>query len=263
MGYFPEEMSLTGTWVHIAAKYAAAIEWEKLGSAEAIFGLCGRGQFVSGGRKTKVWRDRLAGPDGGIPVYVKRYVGRLHPYRYALRPGRAAFEARNYRLFGELGIPGPELVAVAELRQGLRLVDSIVVTREIPAVRPLSNALPGIFDEGVNSPGNIAAGMARLAARAHRHSFFHRDLRVRNVLVRPGSGGNLPEFYWIDCPRGGIWRSCRRGLAMADLRGLLKGCADALGAECLRQFMAVYDRECGWPMDLAKLGIVCRGGHQS
>ncbi len=230
------------SWIQIEPAYAAffaAAGCETLSAcAEA-----GRqfGQEVACGHHVNVWRTPLTAAGRTETFYIKRYLYEDAPGRYWGRSSRAWNEVRNYRIFRDLGIPGPEAVMGGETRSWRGLHQALVVTREIPRCRNLADLVadPGFAAERERRRP-LLAELGLFAARAHRRAFFHRDLKLRNILVQdfPAPDGKV---YWIDCPKGGFSRFRRTHLAAADLAGMepLKA---ALGRGEWAELLAAYAR---------------------
>lgn len=197
------------------------------------------GQEVARGNHVNVWRTPLTAAGRAETLYIKRYTYEDAPWRYWGRYSRAWNEVRNYRTFRDLGIPGPEVVATGETRSWRGLHQGLVVTREIARCRNLADLVtdPAFGrDHGVRR--HILARLGLFAALAHRHAFFHRDLKLRNILVQDFPAPDC-GVYWIDCPKGGFHRFRRPHHAAADLAGMepLKG---ALGPEAWAELLAAY-----------------------
>jgi tRNA A-37 threonylcarbamoyl transferase component Bud32 len=107
-----------------------------------------------------------------------------------------------------------------ETRSWRGLLQALVVTREILRCRNLADLMGDpAFARDAAVRRHILACLGRFAGMAHRRGFFHRDLKLRNILVQdfPAPDGKV---FWIDCPKGGFQRFRRARLAAADLAGM-------------------------------------------
>jgi tRNA A-37 threonylcarbamoyl transferase component Bud32 len=100
-------------------------------------------------------------------------------------------------------------------------VRAFVITVSIPNARPLaefvkSNQLTREVRD------MILRDLAHITRRAHHGRFVHRDLWVRNVLVSWQAPGR-PAVWWIDSPKGSIWRLLTPFGKVLDLASLNKG----------------------------------------
>jgi len=229
-----------------AAAPAVAGAWPAATPARfaAWAALAAGGRPVSTGEICACWQCVLPLPAGDTVVYVKRYRSPGRPWRYWGRPARAMVEWRNCRAWQRLGLPGPEPWAAGECRPGGRFLEGWLITRGIPDTLSLAELLRTRSCASLEAVVGEALvdRLAALAAAAHRAGFFHRDLKVRNILVRLGTAGTPPELWWIDCPRGGFFPAFHRALAVADLAdmgyGLRKWLPPALWQRLLERHAA-------------------------
>lgn len=178
------------------------------------------GQQVACGNHVNVWRTPLVVAGRSETLYIKRYTYEDAPRRYWGRRSRAWNEIRSYGAFGELGIPGPEVVMGGDVRSWRGLHQALVVTREIPRCRNLADlAADPVFASAALPRRHVLECLGRLAGQAHRRAFFHGDLKLRNILVQDFPAPDC-RVYWIDCPKGGFRLLRRARLAAADLAGM-------------------------------------------
>lgn len=228
------------SWFYLEPAHAAFLTAAGCGSLAAC-AAAGRegGQEVARGNHVNVWRTPLTAAGRAETFYIKRYTYEDAPQRYWGRSSRALNEIRNYLIFNNLQIPGPEVVAGGERRSWRGLHQALVVTREIPRCRNLADlAGDPAFARDRELRRHLLAQLAGLAARAHRRGFCHRDLKLRNLLVQDFPAPAC-RVFWIDCPKGGFQRFRRARLAAADLAGMavLRG---ALGEGEWDEFLAAY-----------------------
>jgi hypothetical protein len=161
--------------------FAAALAAFGLRSPQELFSVEGDpAARLSTGETVAAWKLDPAG--GGDAIVYKRYF--YSGPRYAFRASRAATECLNYQTWRRLGIPGPEPLAVGELRTAGLLRAAVVVTRFIPGCSTLAVcAKSAEFRADSARRGEILRQTAAIAGRAHAAGFFHRDLKLRNILV--------------------------------------------------------------------------------
>jgi len=210
-------------WFHVSQPWRAACAGAGLLTLGAFVEAAeARGCRVARGRTVQAWRTTVELAGQPEVLYIKCYHYASRPFSYWARASRAWREARNYLTFARLGIPGPELVAVGEERRGYGLQRALIVTREVPDTRNLEDALETPeFRTQAALRCRILEQAATLAGRAHQQRFYHRDLKVRNLLVQ---GFPSPDcrLFWIDCPLGGFYWLGGAHLASADVEDMGK-----------------------------------------
>ncbi len=181
------------------------------------------GQRVSGSPHSACFRVEL---DDGDVVYFKRYV---YPpkrwFEFVLRPGKAGVEAWAYATLQQLGIPTLEVLAFGEHRILGSLAASFIVTREVPDSQDLSKYGPEIWyylpaAERRRIYTDISDKLIAQMQKAHGSSFFHHDLKWRNILLQRDGDSFIP--VWIDAPRASRMRLRHRRGVVVDLSGLAR-----------------------------------------
>lgn len=181
------------------------------------------GKRVSGSPHSSCFRIEL---DDGEAIYFKRYV---YPpkrwFEFMFRPGKAAVEAWAYSTLKRLGIPTLEVVAFGERRIFGSLMASFIVTREVPDTQDMSRYGPDVWyhlpqDERRRVYQEVTGRLIEQIRRAHAASFFHHDLKWRNILLQKGTDGYMP--VWIDAPRASLMGLRRRRGVVVDLSGLAR-----------------------------------------
>ena len=177
------------------------------------------------GRKdVRLVRKNLQLPDRSLEVWYKQYDYPPGSWRYAWRISKARREYLSYAHMMRLGVQCATPVACGEERDSLRrLRRAFIVTVSIPDAKPL------VVFVKANHPGrdareSILRDLARMTRKAHDGGFIHRDLWVRNVLVNWQSP-TKPAVWWIDSPKGAVWRWLARFGKTLDLASLNKGAA--------------------------------------
>ena len=195
--------SLAGSWEYFRQDFAP--EFERLRQ---------EGALLEGGPSEKIWETKsrfvLKVPlsQGGFAVY-KRYRRIERPSRFMLRPSPCGFEAYNYQLLGELGIPLPELLAAGDTREHFRLRTAFIMTKFAEGFRDGREFLPGgALAEEKELRTEFISRNFRLLARCHDACVLHRGFNPANLLFKvrsaPDEAGNRLELLWIDLA------SCRR-----------------------------------------------------
>lgn len=137
------------------------------------------------------------------------------------RARRILGEARALRRMADLGLPVPEVAAYGVETVGGFARRAFLVERWIEGTVKLGRFLQDCPDPALRRAALAEAG--RVVARMHGVGLFHRDLSLRNLLVRPRGGG--VEVFLIDAPQA-AWGALpfRRGMfRRADLLRLARG----------------------------------------
>ncbi len=236
----PPATSRLHPWLAIAPEFAAALPAFGIRTQDDLFSHDAGAHKISWSENSVVWKIDSADADAGSIIY-KRYF--YTSTRYAGRLSRSTVECLNFLAWKRLGIPGPETLAVGEIRRCGLLRQAVIVTRFIPGCITLAEYCrsPG-FQQDAARRGCVLEQAATLAGRAHAKGFFHRDLKLRNILVQHPGGAESPHVFWIDCPRGGFHRLDRRRLAKADLADMGKLLYPAITEEERQQFLEAYAR---------------------
>ena len=232
-------MSRWHTWSAVAPVIAGVCPESTPERFDAWARLAAAGRQVSMSETCCCWQVRLPLSEGDTTGYLKRYRFSGRRRRYWGRPGRAMVEWRNYHEWPRLGLPGPEPWAAGERRQWGTFQEGWILTRGIPDTLNLTEVMRARTFASLGAAGaSLVEQVADLAARAHRAGFFHRDLKVRNLLVRLADGDVPPAVWWIDCPRGGFFPVFRRALAVADLADMGYGLREWLPPAAWAQLLA-------------------------
>lgn len=173
---------------------------------------------LSGKKSVELRQGKIA----DIAVFYKQYDYPAGSWRYLARKSKARREFLSYSHMRRLGVQCATAVACGEERDALgRLTRAFVITVAIPDAKPLADFVKQ------NHPTRqarfiIIRDLAQMTRRAHDGRFIHRDLWVRNVLVNWQSP-DRPALWWIDSPKGGIWRLLLPLGKVLDLASLNKG----------------------------------------
>lgn len=172
------------------------------------FAHCESGVLVAESGTTRTRRIDIDAPSGRFAAYLKVYRYEGERWRHRFRRDKGAIEARNYALMQERGIAVPIVIAHGARRSGLRLLDSFILTAEIPFATPLDahakeNWRTPRSAEQTRDRRETLECLAEFVAQMHDRGFCHIDLQWRNVLVsRPPEGPR--RLHLIDSARGGI-----------------------------------------------------------
>lgn len=220
---------------------------------------------------------RLAGdPDSTsvvavVDLPVEGTVGRFHLKRYRYPTwaksrgllGRGTLfgtapevrEFRNLAFLREKGVPAVRPVAAAAETGGGRLLWHALLTEHVPDAVDLERRLatpgdPVRDDRRVRR--RVAELLGRHVHRMHGEGFVHRDLYVRNVLVRVDEDG--PSLWFCDCRRGGP--PSLRAKPFDDLATLDVGLVDRWPRTDRVRVLRTYAGEGGsisaWARDVAR-----------
>ena len=198
-------------------------------------------QLVSYSPATRCFRHRL---DDQRSVYFKRYVYKKnHWLEFWMRSGKAGVEVFAYQQLAKLGIPTLDPVAYGEYRRFGMLLGTFIVTVEVPdAVELRTFAVDSwyLMPEPKRSEvyREIAQKLVEQLRRAHAASFFHHDLKWRNILIQKNESGYTP--VWIDAPRADIKRLRRKRGVMVDLSGLARMAVSMLSVYARMRFICQY-----------------------
>jgi tRNA A-37 threonylcarbamoyl transferase component Bud32 len=181
---------------------------------------------------------------GAQTVYFKRYVyAKKKWHEFFLRPAKPAVELWAYSRLQSLGIPTLEVVAFAERRLFGMMVAGCIVTRGVPDTIDLGAFARTVWchwprERRIETARALAGALLDQARTAHRHGFFHHDLKWRNILVN--AQGDPESLVWIDAPRASrmLFRE-RRGV-VTDLSGLARIAISLFSRFELMRFVHLY-----------------------
>ena len=201
--FTPSMRSLAGSWEYFRQDFAP--EFERLDR---------EGFLREGGPSEKIWQTKnrfvLKVPlGGGRFAAYKRYRKISRPRKFMLRPSPCGFEAYNYQLLGELGIPLPGLLAAGDTREHFRLRTAFIMTEFAEGFRDGRDFLPGgALAREKELRAEFISRNFRLLARCHDACVLHRGFNPANLLYKvrsaPDEAGNRLDLLWIDVA------SCRR-----------------------------------------------------
>ena len=198
-------------------------------------------QLVSYSPATRCFRHRL---NDQRSVYFKRYVYKKnHWLEFWMRSGKAGVEVFAYQQLAKLGIPTLDPVAYGEYRRFGMLLGTFIVTVEVPdAVELRTFAVDSwyLMPEPQRSEvyREITRKLVKQLRSAHAASFFHHDLKWRNILIQKNESGYTP--VWIDAPRADIKRLRRKRGIMVDLSGLARMAVSMLSVYARMRFICQY-----------------------
>ena len=153
------------------------------------------------------------------------------------RPPPRAAEYHNLRWLARHLFRVPRPVAAVSFWRGALPAYQALLLELVPGARPLHERLPELAGAERDA---LLAELAREAARMHALGFAHRDLYLRNVLVRPAADapGDPRRLVFLDAWSGGPRRGARG--APRDLACLLLEGANLLARDEQLQLLERY-----------------------
>ena len=135
---------------------------------------------------------------------VWKYYREKRFFRYLFRPSLALREWKGYKNIEKLGIPCAKVLAAAENRNGVKLIDSVFVTEMVKCSGDGDDFCPGgCFENDSALRQEFAEKNLRLLARLHRAGFVHGGFTPRNELYTfapeaARAPGQQLQVTWID-----------------------------------------------------------------
>lgn len=194
----------------------------------AAFHACRAGVVVREGTGSEVLKLQLNGNGQPRTLFLKKqWIATPAQFRNRIFRGtvfgmtRVRREFENLHRLREWGLNAPAPVAYSEERRFAWLVRSSLLTEGVPDPLGLDlfirDRLPTLpYPEQVRQRGELLARLADVLRRLHEHSFCHRDLYWRNIVLAEAS---FARIYVLDMPRGFIWKDEQLGRAV-DLAAL-------------------------------------------
>jgi tRNA A-37 threonylcarbamoyl transferase component Bud32 len=174
------------------------------------------GALALGERMFKTGPNRQSTVGAFDGAVLKRFntKNRLNYLKNLFRPSRAFRAYQKAYHLELLGLPTPKPIAAAERRVLRVLLNSYLVTEEIPGATDLG----AILKSGSKPDRELVRQAGHLIGRLHAEGFSHADLKETN-LVR-GSDGRL---YLLDLDALEFLKKVPDERDVADLARLLKG----------------------------------------
>ena len=125
-------------------------------------------------------------------------------FRYLFRPSLAFREWKGYKTVEATGIPCAKVLAAAENRRGVKLIDSVFVTEMVQCSGDGDDFCPeGRFENDTGLILEFAEKNLRLLAKLHRTKLVHGGFTPRNELYilnneASDTGKNRLQIVWID-----------------------------------------------------------------
>ena len=135
---------------------------------------------------------------------VWKYYREKRFFRYLFRPSLAFREWKGYNTVEAVGIPCAKVLAAAENRRGVRLLDSVFVTEMVQCSGDGDDFCPeGRFENDPELISEFAEKNLRLLAKLHRARLVHGGFTPRNELYildpeASDSGNERMQIVWID-----------------------------------------------------------------
>lgn len=243
---------LSSERVRINPEYRSLIKSAGLDTIAGVFGT-ELGKIISQDRNKE--NDdvlRLEIDDEGVSrvFYLKRCWNRevRKIWKRALRgsfvgPSVVRTEYEKMEKLGEFGIRIPNLVAYGDQRFCCGVVNSFIITEEIPKAMGVDFAVGEWMGqqpeaERAKLKNELLAEVARCLKIMHAHGFEHHDLFLRNMMV---SGLEMSALYILDCPRASIWpQFIMRSRRVHDLATLDAASIVVLSPKQRLRFMHLY-----------------------
>jgi serine/threonine protein kinase len=121
----------------------------------------------------------------------------------------------------ERGIKTAEVIAALKETLWGPFYRSYLVSLELPGCIDLRSYLDLLKERTLQQRFRAKAGIFEAVARAftamHRSGIYHRDLHLKNVLLREGNAHKAPEVYIIDFDRAVLKAKLRPGEKLNNL----------------------------------------------
>lgn len=182
--------------------------------------------------------------------FLKRYwnrevtkIWKRAPRGALLGPSIVRAEYEKMEKLGEFGLRIPNLVAYGDQRFCCGVVNSFILTEEIPKAMGVDFVVGEWMEqqpeaERMGLKNKLLEEVARCLKIMHAHGFEHHDLFLRNMMV---SGQNMSALYILDCPCASIWpQFIMRFRRVHDLATLDAAGAAVLSPQQRMRFMHIY-----------------------
>ena len=175
------------------------------GRTDRKAGETGDGMTVGENVEGRTDGDMTAGEDARrLMVVVKEFKkpNLVNAYVYTtVRTSKAERSYRNAMRMSELGFLTPEPVAYGEVRNGIKLVSSCYICRELTGASEMRNW------EDFPNAGTLIPAFAREIYRLHQAGVWHKDFSPRNILYKETAAEKKEtatgkyDFYYVDLNR--------------------------------------------------------------
>ena len=175
--------------VKVNPKYAGIREWVEKVVRE---GMPADGEVIYRGRNV-LYRSIV----NGTSVVVKEFKkpNPVNAYVYTtLRTSKAERSYRNAMRMSESGFLTPEPVAYGEVRNGLKLMSSCYICRELEGAKEMRN-----WQDYPNA-STLVPAFAHEIYRLHQAGVWHKDFSPGNILYKETAAGTY-DFYYVDLNR--------------------------------------------------------------
>lgn len=156
------------------------------------------GEGMTDGKVGETGEGRADGKAGRrLMVVVKEFKkpNLVNAYVYTtVRTSKAERSYRNAMKMSELGFLTPEPVAYGEVRNGIKLVSSCYICRELVGASEMRN-----WEDFPNAATLIPA-FAREIYRLHKAGVWHKDFSPGNILYKE-TAADTYDFYYVDLNR--------------------------------------------------------------
>jgi len=152
-------------------------------------------------------------------------------------------EYENLEKLAKCGLRTPELVAYGDHRFAGGVINSFIITKEIPqamGVDYLAHEWLGqqTDEDRKRKTDELVHEAARVVKKMHGHGFEHHDLFLRNMMI---SELDMSKLYVMDTPRGFFWpRFIMRKRRAFDLATLDSAATQSFTRSQRMRFMLQY-----------------------
>jgi len=273
-GRFWDRLFRGSRWTWVGEPYRVALPADL---DDSVMGLESRDRLhTKQGRSTA--RVVFHGPDGPVPVYLKRHYRLPWSARLAAlfdpgghhTPGSAEFA--HLTRAREMGLAVPDVVAAGERIGPWGRLQSYLMVAELTGSLPLNEAIPELaarLDAATfeSLKRGLAREAAEVAATLHRARVFHKDLYLCHYFLdmscfdRPGRRLALIDLHRLAEHR--VWPERWRRKDLGQLLFSTEGVAGLTPRDALR-FWSHYRKKAGLrnPRRLARL-IVAKAARYS
>jgi tRNA A-37 threonylcarbamoyl transferase component Bud32 len=202
------------SYLFIDPKWKSFFECHNEDPIQAILNIDSR-ECITRGGGNEVSRLSITSAGGTEKsLFLKKYFTSTRSKRWKgffrgtfLGRSKVRKEFKNLLLLRSLGLNTPDPVAWGEQRKGGWLLNSFLITSEIPKGTGLDFYLTSVLPRmslktAAKARSTLLKNLAETTAEMHRNGFEHHDFYWRNILL---SDQDVTRFFLIDSPKGKSW----------------------------------------------------------
>jgi hypothetical protein len=170
-----------------------------------------RTHLIKSSSRIRVIRATLLGHDALIKRYDVHTLADRIKYRWRASRARRAWAAAH--TMRTIGIPTPDPLGFAEVKQGRAVTQSYFITRFLPDASSVYRWLKVNYRRQTEEwKAGFRADLLRVFLAIYRAGLYHADTKLPNLLVRHADDAERREFYWTDleCVAAGVAPSRRK-----------------------------------------------------